>query len=51
MLAEAESESEAGEAASYDSDRFQSFLSAEKKWVKGPFRFSWRLQVFEEGQS
>ena len=51
VLAEAESESEACEATAYDGDRFQSFLSAEKKWVKGPVRFSWRLQVVEEGQS
>jgi hypothetical protein len=49
-LAEAETESEAGEATAYDGDRFQSFLSAEKKWVKGPVCFSCRLQVVEEGQ-
>jgi hypothetical protein len=51
VLAEAESESEAGEATAHDGDRFQSFLSAEKKWVKGPACFSCRLQVVEEGQS
>ena len=51
VLAEAESESEACEATAHDGDRFQSFLSAEKKWVKGPVRFSCRLQVVEEGQS
>ena len=51
VLAEAESKGEAGEATAYDSDRFQSFLSAEKKWVKGPVCFSCRLQVGEEGQS
>ncbi len=51
VLAEAESKGEAGEATAHDGDRFQSFLSAEKKWVKGPVRFSWRLQVVEEGQS
>ena len=50
-LAEAETESEACEATAHDGDRFQSFLSAEKKWVKGPVRFSCRLQVVEEGQS
>ncbi len=50
-LAEAETESKACEAAAHDGDRFQSFLSAEKKWVKGPVRFSCRLQVVEEGQS
>jgi hypothetical protein len=50
-LAEAESESEACKATAHDGDRFQSFLSAEKKWVKGPVRFSCRLQVIEEGQS
>ena len=50
VLAEAESESEAGEATAYDDDRLQSFLSAEKKWVKGPVPFSCRLQVVEEGQ-
>ena len=50
-LAEAESESEACEATAHDGDRFQSFLSAEKKWVKGPVLFSCRLQVVEEGQS
>jgi hypothetical protein len=51
VLAEAESESEACEATAHDGDRFQSFLSAEKKWVKGPACFSCRLQVVEEGQS
>ena len=51
VLAEAETESETGEATAYDDDRFQSFLSAEKKWVKGPVCFSCRLQVSEEGQS
>jgi len=50
-LAEAETESEACEATTHDGDRFQSFLSAEKKWVKGPVLFSCRLQVVEEGQS
>jgi len=50
-LAEAETESEACEATAHDGDRFQSFLSAEKKWVKGPVCFSCRLQVVEEGQS
>ena len=50
VLAEAETESEAGEATAHDGDRFQSFLSAEKKWVKGPVCFSCRLQVVEEGQ-
>jgi hypothetical protein len=51
VFTEAKSESEAGEATAHDGDRFQSFLSAEKKWVKGPVRFSCRLQVVEEGQS
>ena len=51
VLAEAESESEACEATAHDGDRFQSFLSAEKKWVKGPVCFSFRLQMGEEGQS
>ena len=51
VLTKAETESEAGEATAHDGDRFQSFLSAEKKWVKGPVRFSCRLQVVEEGQS
>jgi hypothetical protein len=50
-LAEAETESEACKATAYDGDRFQSFLSAEKKCVKGPACFSCRLQVVEEGQS
>ena len=50
-LAEAESKGEAGEATAHDGDRFQSFLSAEKKWVKGPACFSCRLQMVEEGQS
>ena len=51
VLAEAESKGEAGEATAHDGDRFQSFLSAEKKCVKGPACFSCRLQVVEEGQS
>ena len=51
VLTKAETESEACEATAYDGDRFQSFLSAEKKWVKGPVCFSCRLQVVEEGQS
>ena len=51
VLTKAETESEAGEATAYDGDRFQSFLSAEKKWVKGPGCFSCKLQVVEEGQS
>ena len=51
MFTKAESESEAGEATAHDGDRFQPFLSAVKKWVKGPVRFSCRLQVVEEGQS
>jgi len=51
VLAKAETESEAGEATANDGDRFQPFLSAVKKWVKGPVRFSCRLQVVEEGQS
>ena len=50
-MTKAETESEAGEATAYDGDRFQPFLSAEKKWVKGPVCFSCRLQVGEEGQS
>ncbi len=50
-LAEPESKGEAGEATTHDGDRFQSFLSAEKKWVKGPVCFSCRLQVVEEDQS
>ena len=51
VFTEAKSESEAGEATAHDGDRFQPFLSAEKKWVKGPACFSCRLQVVEEGQS
>ena len=51
VLTKAETKSEACEATAYDGDRFQSFLSAEKKWVKGPVPFSCRLQVVEEGQS
>ena len=50
-MTEAESEGEAGEAAADDGERLQLFLSAEKKWVKGPACFSCRLQVVEEGQS
>jgi hypothetical protein len=51
VLTKAETESEAGEATAYDGDRFQPFLSAEKKCVKGPVCFSFRLQMGEEGQS
>jgi hypothetical protein len=50
VLAEAESESEACEATAHDGDRFQPFLSAEKKWVKRPTRCSWRFQVDVAGQ-
>ena len=50
VLAEAESEGEAGEASADDGERLQLFLSAEKKWVKRPARCSWRFQVDVAGQ-
>ena len=50
VLAETESDSEAGEASADDGERLQLFLSAEKKWVKRPTRCSWRFQVDVAGQ-